>query len=115
DHDAVAAESSRTPYTRERFAGIGAAVVRRIHALGFPPYKVVALDCDNTLWRGVCGEQGPAGVAVDGPFQELQRFMLNQREEGMLLAVCSKNDTRDVEEVFRTNSGMTLRREHISA
>ena len=35
------------------------AIARRIHAIKSPPYKVVALDCDNTLWKGVVGEDGP--------------------------------------------------------
>ena len=30
-----------------------------------PPFKVIALDCDDTLWAGICGEDGPQGVVLD--------------------------------------------------
>ena len=40
-----------------------------------PPYKVIALDCDETLWAGICGEDGPQGVVLDPPRRALQEFM----------------------------------------
>src|ERR1019366_9049273 len=90
-------------------------VARRVYALRSTPYKVVALDCDNTLWRGVCGEEGPLGVEVDAPRLALQEFMLAQRDAGMLLCLNSKNVEADVAAVFEQNTGMLLRPEHITA
>src|SRR6185369_6892765 len=67
-----------------------------------------ALDCDNTLWAGICGEDGPGGVALDPPRRELQEFMRRQRAAGMLLALASKNNESDVLEVFERHPEMPL-------
>ena len=37
---------------------LGTLVARWIGALKNPPYKVIVLDCDNTIWQGVVGEEG---------------------------------------------------------
>lgn len=82
--------------------------------------KVVVLDLDNTLWGGVVGEDGPHGIklSVHGPgseFQEFQRYLLGLTEQGVLLAINSKNNAEDAWEVIRGHEGMILREEHFSA
>ena len=72
----------RIPYTDLYFCALGTALVRLTHGLFMPPFKVIALDCDNTLWRGICGEDGPRGIAIDPPYRALQRFMADQRDSG---------------------------------
>ena len=94
---------------------LATAIARKIHALSHPPYKVIALDCDDTLWSGICGEDGPAGVALDPPRRALQEFMAARRAEGMLLALCSKNNEEDVVETFRVHPEMPLRFEDFAA
>ena len=60
--------------------------------------KVLALDLDNTLWGGVIGDDGQAGIEIgqETPagqvFSELQSFIKAHKELGVLLTVCSKND-----------------------
>jgi FkbH-like protein len=76
---------------------------------------VIALDCDDTLWSGVCGEDGPHGVRLEAGHRALQEFMLAQRETGMLLCLCSKNNPEDVYETFRAHPEMPLRMEHFAA
>ncbi|MEO6742663.1 MAG: HAD-IIIC family phosphatase, partial [Chthoniobacteraceae bacterium] len=77
--------------------------------------KVIALDCDNTLWQGLCGEDGPTGVVVTPEFRRLQEFMVAQTQAGALLALCSKNREGDVLAVFDQRTDMPLRREHLAA
>jgi FkbH-like protein len=96
------------PYTETYYAALGTALVRRAHAITRPPYKVIALDCDDTLWKGICGEDGPTGIALDEPRRALQQFMLKQRQAGMLLTIASKNNEPDVIEAFVRNPGMPL-------
>jgi predicted enzyme involved in methoxymalonyl-ACP biosynthesis len=67
--DRVSDELGHVPYTREYFAAIGTMIVRKFRVLANPPHKVIALDCDNTLWNGVCGEDGPLGVRIDPPWE----------------------------------------------
>jgi FkbH-like protein len=102
----------RIPYTDLYFCALGTALVRLTHGLFMPPFKVIALDCDNTLWRGICGEDGPRGIAVDPPYRTLQQFMLQQRELGLLLTLASKNNERDVIDTFEQHPEMPLQLRH---
>jgi FkbH-like protein len=81
--------------------------------------KVVAVDLDNTLWGGVIGEDGMAGIQV-GPeypgaaYQALQQALLDLTGRGILLAIASKNNLADAMEALRTHPGMLLRPEHFA-
>ncbi|HLJ49653.1 MAG TPA: HAD-IIIC family phosphatase [Bryobacteraceae bacterium] len=108
-------ELGRIPYTELYFVALGTAIVRLALSIHEQPYKVIALDCDNTLWRGICGEDGPDGITVDDSRLALQRNMLAQREAGMLLTIASKNNERDVIETFAANPAMPLRPAHFAA
>ena len=114
-HDEVSDSLGAVPYSAAFYAALGAWIARRVHALRTAPFKVLALDCDNTLWRGVCGEDGPFGVLVDEGCRALQEFALAQRETGMLLALASKNNESDVFETFAAHPEMPLRLEHLAA
>jgi FkbH-like protein len=107
-HDPHADELGHLPYTPLYFAALATAAARRIHALASPPFKLVALDCDDTLWAGICGEDGPAGVTLDEPRRRLQEFFAERKRQGMLLALVSKNNEEDVIETFRAHPEMPL-------
>jgi len=113
--DAQAAEIAQIPYTEEMFAALATVIARRAHTLLMPPYKAVAVDLDNTLWRGICGEDGPGGVVLDEPRRRLQEFLLEQRQAGMLLVIASKNNFNDVLETFHAHPEFPLRLEHFAA
>ncbi|MGH9612060.1 MAG: HAD-IIIC family phosphatase, partial [Bryobacteraceae bacterium] len=68
--------------------------------------------CDNTLWDGICGEDGPQGVRLNPAREVMHRFFLAQRDAGMLLCLCSKNNEADVFETFAAHPEMPLRPEH---
>jgi FkbH-like protein len=112
-HDANGERLGQIPYTPPYFAALATLLVRRLEAMRRQPHKVIVLDCDNTLWRGVIGEDGPMGVEVSPAFRALQEFVVAKHDAGMLLAICSKNNEDDVEEIFRLRPDMPLRREHI--
>jgi FkbH-like protein len=114
-HDSLGDKLGRVPYTAAYYAALGTMLARRIHTLCTPPYKVIALDCDDTLWHGICGEDGPQGVTVDAPRRFLQGFMAAQQAAGMLLCLCSKNNVEDVLDTFRLQSGMPLHLDHFVA
>ena len=82
--------------------------------------KVVVVDLDNTLWGGVIGEDGMAGINV-GPeypgaaFQALHRALLDLSRKGILLAVCSKNNLDDAMEALEKHPGMLVRAKHFAA
>lgn len=114
-HQADARHLGHIAYTADGFAAIGTSLFRVLAASRRQPFKVIALDCDHTLWQGACGEDGPLGVVVTPAHRALQEFMIRQVEAGMILAVCSKNQEADVWAVFARNSGMALKREHLAA
>jgi FkbH-like protein len=113
--DPHADEAGRVPYTPELFAALGTLVARRLRALWSPPAKVLVLDCDQTLWKGVCAEDGPLGVEIDPPRRRLQEVALARHAAGMLLCLCSKNEEEDVREVFSRRPDMPLAWEHLAA
>jgi FkbH-like protein len=107
-HDPEGNELGRVPYTPLYFVALATALARKIHAIVAPPFKVAALDCDDTLWAGICGEDGPEGVVLDAPRRRLQEFMAERRRAGLLLALCSKNNEEDVAATFRAHPEMPL-------
>ena len=77
--------------------------------------KVLVSDLDNTLWGGVVGEDLLGGIRIGPPsaegegFVELQRYLKELKQRGVLLAVCSKNNRADAELPFRQHDAMLLR------
>lgn len=113
-YDHMRDKMGHVPYTNEYYNMLGSIISRRLYGLKNKPYKVIVLDCDNTLWNGVCGEVGPNGVNIEGPFIELHKLLIQQTEGGKLLCLCSKNVEEDVWKVFNENSNMLLSKDHIT-
>lgn len=112
--DAQKDEIGHLPFSDHYYAAMGTFIARKIYSWQKQHFKVIVLDCDNTLWRGVCGENGTFGVKLDAPYIELQKFMLQKHDEGMLLVLCSKNNEPDVWDVFERNPEMILQKEHLA-
>ncbi|MCX6611010.1 MAG: HAD-IIIC family phosphatase, partial [Acidobacteria bacterium] len=100
------------PYTEDYFIALGSSIVRAAHSIHKAQHKVLALDCDNTIWKGICGEDGPAGVVLSAGHLALQRFALRQRELGLLLVISSKNNEQDVCETFIEHPEFPLQLNH---
>jgi FkbH-like protein len=113
--DADSDEIGHIPYTPQFFTALATMIARKFHVFKRPPKKVVVLDCDQTLWSGICGEDGPSGVCLNEARSGLQQFMREQYDSGMLLCLCSKNNEEDVWAVFDHHVDMPLRREHFVA
>lgn len=96
-------------------AALAAVVARHARARTARPPKVVAVDADHTLWRGVVGEVGVAGLVVDAGCRALQAALRDLRNRGLLLAVVSKNDRADVEAALRDHPDMLLRPDDFAA
>ena len=97
------------PFTDEGFAALAICIARQLHAWNSPSRKLLVTDADNTLWRGVLGEDGLDGIVIDEPARVLQAFLQTQRKRGFLLALSSKNDAGDVTKVLEEHPGMLLR------
>ena len=80
--------------------------------------KILVLDCDNTLWGGVVGEEGIKSIQLgqDGigkAFSDFQRKIKNLSNNGTLIAIVSKNNEEDVMDVFKNHDGMLLKNKDI--
>ena len=69
-------------------------------------YKALVLDADGTLWQGVLGE---GGIDMTPEFEQAQTIYRGLQERGVLLAVASKNEQHDLEEVFGIQMPLTGR------
>jgi FkbH-like protein len=76
--------------------------------------KAIVLDCDNTLWGGVLGEDGLEGIELSNAkegarYKDFQRRLKELKESGVLLAVASKNNAMDVLEALERHPDMVLK------
>lgn len=81
--------------------------------------KCVVVDLDNTLWGGIIGQDGIENIKLsnDGigkAFYDFQSYLLKLYNQGILLAICSKNSENVVNEVFEKHPYMILKPEHFA-
>jgi FkbH-like protein len=89
------------------------------HRLG-KSKKLLLLDCDNTLWGGVVGEDGLEGIKLNSgsypgrAWFDFQNQVCELVRRGVLVGLVSKNNEADVFEVFDRHPSMRLKREHLA-
>ena len=93
---------------------------RKMKGIALKRKKCLILDLDNTLWGGILGEDGIKGIQIgdDYPgkaFHFWQEALYYLAKSGVILAVCSKNNEKDVFEAWEKNPFMVLRKEAFSA
>ena len=81
--------------------------------------KCVIMDLDNTIWGGVIGDDGLANIEIGElgkghVFTNLQKWLKELKEYGIILAVCSKNDEHIAKEPFEKSEDMVLTLDDIS-
>jgi FkbH-like protein len=73
------------------------------------------LDLDNTLWGGVIGDDGLAGIvlgqgsALGEAYATFQAYARSLSHRGIILAVCSKNEEANAREPFEKHPEMILK------
>lgn len=108
-------QSSKALYSIEFFKVYAEAVRPVFLAATGRAKKVLVLDCDNTLWGGILGEDGEAGIQINDAtskgkaFHEVQIILKNLRKEGILLALCSKNNLSEVDKILYEHPDMVLK------
>ena len=119
-HDPVRWHHAKQEVSGRAVLTYGDLVARVLAALQGRSAKVLVLDLDNTLWGGVVGDDGPAGLvlgqgsALGEAFAAVQGFARDLSRRGVLLAVCSKNDEANALAPFDSHPEMVLRREDIA-
>ena len=109
------------PYTAVFLSELARCMALASRGFGNHFYKVLALDCDNTLWGGIVGEDQLEGIALDPHghpgrvFWQAQLAYKRLETQGVLLCLCSKNNPDDVQEVFAKHPNAVLKADDVAA
>ena len=112
--------SSKAPFTVELFKNYAQFIKPLFMSINGKIKKVLIFDCDNTLWRGVIGEDGFNDIEMSSEtkngiiFQEIQSIAISLSNKGVIIGLCSKNNSDDVDEVLSSHRDMILKDTHIT-
>ena len=112
---------SKAPFKQPFLNLYALEILKVVRALKGKARKCLLLDCDNTLWGGVVGEDGLAGIRLDRHghpgiiFYDFQKQLLRFHHRGVLLALVSKNNENDVWDVLDQHPDCLVKKEHIAA
>ena len=111
---------ARLPIAADHLTHMAREWMRFIVPLTGRTCKALIVDLDNTLWGGIIGEDGMAGIKVGAEypgaaFQALQRTLLDLARRGVLLGICSKNNLDDAMEALEKHPGMLVRPKDFAA
>ena len=115
-------QNLKLPYTELAMRNIAAEMLISIRQSIGAQRKVLVLDCDNTLWGGICGEVERVeelALGIDGAgataYLRLQQTARRLKESGVLLALLSKNNESSVFKVFEEHPSIILNKNDIAA
>lgn len=118
-YDAALYYNAKMTISLDALPHVAKAVIDVIKAMSGKICKCVICDLDNTLWGGVIGDDGMGGIEIGElgrghAFTNLQRWLKQLKECGIILAVCSKNNEDTAKEPFEKHEEMILRLSDIS-
>ncbi|MBC8320435.1 MAG: HAD-IIIC family phosphatase [Bacteroidetes bacterium] len=93
---------------------------QKVNAVESIRKKCLVVDLDNTLWGGILGEDGITGITLGNTYPgncytDFQSFIREIKNTGVILAICSKNNTADVKQVFSNRDDMVLQFDDFSS
>jgi FkbH-like protein len=112
--------SSKAPYTISFFKSYAQYIKPIFMSANGKAKKALIFDCDNTLWKGVIGENGVDNIEMSpmtkygAIFHEIQSIALSLSKQGVLIGLCSKNNSEDVDEVLSKHPDMLLQDDKIA-
>ena len=111
---------AKAPLSAQALPRLARTHAQFLRAIRGQPARCLVVDLDDTLWGGIVGEVGVNGIELGtnypgSGFRRLQAALLHLSRRGVLLAVNSKNNPADVEEVLSSHPDMILRRENFAA
>ncbi len=107
------------PYSIKGISALSDLIIRYASVTKGMHKKCIAVDLDNTLWGGVIGEDGVEGIVLSSfkegaRYYDTQLLLRKMKEQGVMIAIVSKNNTEDVEPVFN-HPDMVLQHEDFVA
>jgi FkbH-like protein len=119
-HDHAMWHTAKLPFSQAFVPLYADHVGRLVNAIRGGSRKCLVLDLDNTIWGGVIGDDGLAGIVLGQgspsgeAYLELQATALALRQRGIVLAVSSKNEEETARLPFREHPDMLLREKDIA-
>lgn len=119
-HDPRMYLSVRNPFAVDFLPRLAAAFADIVAAAVLPAKKCIVVDCDNTLWGGILGEDGPEGVEIGTgypgeAYRQFHLFLRGLTRRGMLLAINSKNNEHEVLSFLERSPDTVLRIDDFAA
>lgn len=83
------------------------------------PYKLIILDCDNTLWGGILDEDNIENLKYNGDgdgliFYNFQKFLYNLKQKGFILSISSKNTEKNVWQAMKKRNMILQKKDFIN-
>ena len=119
-HDEKKWLTMRMPIAADALGELADAWIRFLAPITGRVAKCLVCDLDNTMWGGIIGEDGMDGIGLGieypgAAFQQFQRAVLDLYSQGIIIAICSKNNHDDAMEAIRNHPGMLLEEKHFAA
>lgn len=104
---------SSSPFSVKANKVIADGILQCLDRMAVPRKKCLAIDLDNTIWGGIIGEDTIEGIQLSNHnegarYYDAQILLREMRRKGVMLAIISKNNLDDVEEVFQKHPYMVL-------
>lgn len=85
-----------------------------IPSILLPNIKALVFDLDNTLYKGVLGEDGINGVELTPEHKSFQEHIAELSKQGFFICLASKNEEEDVLKMFEERKDFPLQLKHIT-
>lgn len=118
-HDDKLYYIAKMPLSTSILPEVAKQILDIIKSLNGKIKKCVILDLDNTLWGGIIGDDGIDNIQIGElglghAFSEIQMWLKELKNRGIILAVCSKNNEDTAKEPFEKHPEMVLHLDDIS-
>jgi len=106
---------AKIPFQSEVFDAAAKDICTLVRQAGGSKKKLLILDLDNTLWGGIVGEVGAENLSLGGhdplgeAFIDFQTEIKRLKDNGLLLAIASKNDESVALQAIDQHPEMVLR------
>ena len=99
-------KQSMYPFNLVQGSEVSSYLYKFIGAKNGKAHKLIILDADNTLWNGIIGENEIKDInikktGVEKNFYFFQKYLKELKENGIILALCSKNNLSDIKKFFK--------------
>lgn len=102
-------------YSQELLSVATTDIIATALALSGQSRKLIVVDLDDTLWRGIVGDVGWEGLKIGGhdaigeAYLDFQKALKRLKSNGIMLAILSKNEESTALTALREHPEMVLR------